>query len=269
MKSTKMKVARFLPLVALLALAPLGPWSCTDAGDEPGSPTGPVTVYDPGRDYTGASVVVETSDGSIQAGQTFTITAEYRDAFGAAVSGAPLTIGTEAAYFSTPADPSYTNDAGRVSYQVTAFTDCPSGTYEFAVYTYPATPMYGPSVSGFVTVRVGGGGVSDIILTAKDTTVASSTPQTGTTPYIASYASFTATATLSTDCTPVFSYQASYPNGTITGWTQLPSSSNPNMFTLDVGTTPGTLEVMARVACSGSSSALATSDAVKIGVTGF
>lgn len=258
MKSTKMKVARFLPLIALLALAPLGPWSCTDAGDEPGSPTGPVTVYDPGRDYTGASVVVETSDGNVDPGETFTITAEYRDASGAAVSGAPLTIGTEAAYFSTPADPSYTNDAGRVSYQVTAFTDCPSGTYEFAVYTYPATPMYGPSVSGFVTVRVGAGGVTSVTLEAVATTVE-----------LGLGAPFIATATVSSDCDPIFFYQAGGAGTNTTTWTPTGATENPNFFTVPTaGTTTGSMAVVVRVYCAGNTSAYAESGTVSITIAG-
>lgn len=257
MKSTKMTVARFLPLIALLTLAPLGPWSCTDAGDEPGSPTGPVTVYDPGRDYTGATVVVRTSDGSIQPGSTFTITAEYRDATGAAVTDAPLTVGSEAAYFSTPADPSYTNGEGKVSFQVTADTDCPSGTYEFAVYTFPATPMYGPSVSGYLTIQVGGGGISTVSLETFAASIEIGLPAT-----------FMATATVTSDCTPVFYYQAGGAGNNTTTWTPIPGNENPRFFTVStVGIMTGPMAVTVRAYCAGNSLGYVDSGVTTIEVT--
>lgn len=155
MKTSKIKVGRLVPLLALLALAPLALLSCVGAGDEPGSPTGPVTQYTPDMDYTGATITVKPSSTRLTPGDTFTVVATFRDATGAAIAGAPLAISSEAgAYLSTPVNPSTTGDEGKVSFLVAVSSSCPEGSYVIEVYSSPAEPLSGPTAKGSFGIKV-------------------------------------------------------------------------------------------------------------------
>jgi hypothetical protein len=259
MTPTTMKVARFLPLLALLALAPFALWSCEDAGDEPGSATGPSTVYNPGTDYSKATIVAEASDGNLQAGETFTVVVTYTDATGAVVTDAPLAIGSESDFFTTPTNPSYTNAQGRASFQVSIANDCPTGSYYFAVYTNFAEPLNGPSAIGSFVIQVGGGGISSVSLKAGASSVTYGLD-----------APFIATAVVTGDCTPVFYYQADGAGANTTTWTLTNAgSTNPNLFTVSTvspGGAVGTMNVIVRAYCQGNSTAYAESGTTSITV---
>jgi hypothetical protein len=257
MKSTKMTVAR---LLLLLAMVPLALCSCSDAGDESGSPTGPVTTYNPGTDYGGATIVATPSSSSLQPGETFTVVATFKDANGALVTDAPLAIASEAGYFTTPVNPSYTGAEGKVSFNVTVDSDCPTGSYLFTVYSSAAEPLGGPTASGTFGVQVGGGGISSVSLKAGATSVTYGLA-----------APFIATAVVTGDCTPVFYYQADGAGTNTTTWTQTNAgSTNPNFFTVPTVSNPanitGTMNVMVRAYCQGNSTAFAESGTVSITV---
>lgn len=256
MKTTRKTVARLLPLLVLLALGPL---SCTDAGDEPGGPTGPASEYNPEMDYSGASITVTASPSSPSPGESVTVVATYRDGDGRPVSGASLVISSEAgAYLTTPANPSLTDGNGRASFVVGLATDTPSGTYSLDVYSQPASPLNGASAVGSVGIEVGGGGVATVALSAVFETV----------QMAVGYASFVATATVTSDCTPVFYYQAGGAGNNTTTWTPTGQTENPNYFTIPIsGSVVGTMSVTVRVYCAGNTSAYADSGAVEIAIT--
>lgn len=262
MKSTRRSDSRLLALFGVLALLPLAIWACTSAGDGPGAPTGPPTVYNPGMDQAGATIDVVVSDPTVPPGGQIGILATFRDANGRPVHGAPLAVWPEAGdaaapYFSYNTNPTLTDANGQASIHINVSATCPNDSYTFVIATYPAGPINGPQARGYAHVVVTGTGANIVT----DITLITSTPSIT----LGQPANFLATAIATPGCAVRMQYQSiggGLPSGS---WLPVtPANINPWGFSLTPLST-GTLTVVARAYCSGGSTYV-VSDPVNVTV---
>lgn len=259
MKKMRKRDARLLVLLSLLALLPLAIWACADAGDGPGAPTGPSTKYNPGMDQKGATLVATASRSTVGPGETFGISATFKDANGLPVEGAPIIVGAEAGIrqpaFSYQTNPTLTDANGMASIKVTVPADCPLDSYTFVVATHAGVGA--ATTRTFVHIVVGG--TATAIVTGLTLTTSTATVEEDTA------AVFLATATATPSCTVVFQYQATGAGVNIP-WTNAPAGTrNPWQFSV---TPPnaGTLSVLVSAFCNENGRGL-VSDPVTVTVS--
>lgn len=240
MKTRLKRDARLLVLFALLAALPLAIWACGDAGDDVNGPTGPETKYNPDTDYSGATITAKVNRSVVGPGETFGILATFRDANGALVEGAPLTVWAEngrTGYFTYQTNPTLTDRAGTASIRVNVSGGCPEDSYTFVIATRDSR-----SARGYAYVKVSGQGGTPIVT---GLTLTTSTP----TVTAGNAATFVATATATPSCTVRFQYQAAG-GGLNIAWTNAPAAAtNPWLFPL-TPTSAGTLTVLVGAYCN-------------------
>ncbi len=261
MKSTKRSDARRLALFGLLALLPLAIWAC-DAGDAPGPPTGPATVYNPAMDQTGATITAQASSSTVNAGTTFGISATFKDANGRPVEGAPLGVWPEAGdrsapYFSYATNPTLTDANGQASMHIYVVPTCPSDSFTFVVATHPG--LDGPFARALVHVVVRGSGVP---IPPGGVTVSTPSTPTGNVALFVGEAETYTTGGASCNNNDTVEYELSATDQTATGWSTTPSAT----FTW---ATAGAKSVTARARCQNSPTVVSgASPALAVTVTG-
>jgi hypothetical protein len=197
MKSTRKSVVRLFPMLALIVLLPFANWSCEDAGDEPGGPTGAVSQYYPEMDTQGSGISV-SAEGNFNPGGEFDLVVRFTDGDGRPVEGVPVVAqaeggtGAVVSSFTFDTNPPLTNAAGRCSIPVRISADCTPGSYLFVVYSGPSTG--GPTARGYARVKVAAGG--DAAVTSVSIIAGPSTVTEGDT------ASYIASVTATAGCVP-------------------------------------------------------------------